>query len=209
MRIGGFLRQSLIDWEGMIAAVIFTKGCNFRCGYCHNPSLVLPDLFEETDDIEIEEIMSYLSSRKQWIDGVVISGGEPTINPDLPDILKSIRKNGHLIKLDTNGNCPVMLSDLISERLVDFVAMDIKTRLLFSEYNQITNCHDIRLIEKVSESINILRKSGIQYQFRTTVIPGVHSNEIIQHLKEEFKNDPWVLNQYRHGNTVDSTTPLA
>ncbi len=88
MRIGGFLKHSLIDWEGMITAVIFTRGCNFRCGYCHNPSLVLPGLFNETEDIETEEIFSYLNIRKQWIDGVVISGGEPTVHPDLPEFIR-------------------------------------------------------------------------------------------------------------------------
>lgn len=208
MRIGGFLKQSLIDWEGMITAVIFTKGCNFRCGYCHNPSLVLPELFNETTDIEIEEILTYLNSRKKWIDGVVISGGEPTIHSDSPYLIKAIRQDGYLIKLDTNGSNPSMIEGLISERLVDFVAMDIKTVLLPAEYARITNCPDTCLIEKVVKSVNILRESGIQYQFRTTLIPMVHTEEIVEDLTKEFKSDPWIQQQYRQGITIDSFTDL-
>jgi pyruvate formate lyase activating enzyme len=208
MRIGGFLKQSLIDWEGMIAAVIFTKGCNFRCGYCHNPSLVLPDFYKETEETEIEEILSYLSTHKNWIDGVVISGGEPTIHSDLPNLIKAIRQAGYSIKLDTNGSNPLMIEGLISGHLVDFVAMDIKTVLQPAEYARITNCQDTCLIEKIVKSVNILRESRIQYQFRTTLVPTVHTEEIVEYLKKKFKSDPWIQQQYRQGITIDSFTDL-
>lgn len=203
MRIGGFLKHSLIDWEGMITAVIFTRGCNFRCGYCHNPSLVLPGLFNETEDIESEEILSYLNIRKQWIDGVVISGGEPTVHPDLPEFIKLVRNAGYRIKLDTNGSNPVMLKELVSAGLVDFVAMDIKTLLKSSAYYEITGSSSLRLIQRISESVSILRTSGVQYQFRTTLVPGFHTEEIVEQLKKEFKGDPLVLQQFREGVTIE------
>jgi len=208
MRIGGFQKQSLIDWEGMITAVIFTRGCNFRCGYCHNPSLVLPGLFNETTDIEIEEILTYLNSRKKWIDGVVISGGEPTIHPDLLYFIKIIRELGFKIKLDTNGTNPSMLQSIISQKLVDFIAMDIKTIIQPVEYAEITNCSDPSVTNKIRESVLLLRRSGIQYQFRTTLIPMVHTEEIVEDLTKEFKSDPWIQQQYRRGITIDSFTDL-
>ncbi len=204
MRIGGFLKQSLIDWEGMITAVIFTKGCNFRCGYCHNPSLVLPGLFNETSDIEIEEILSYLNTRKKWIDGVVISGGEPTIHPDLLYFIKIIRELGFKIKLDTNGTNPSMLKSIISQKVVDCIAMDIKTIIQPVEYAEITNCSDPSVTKKIRESVLLLRRSGIQFQFRTTLIPQIHSEEIVEHLRKEFKSDPWIHQKYRQGFTIDS-----
>lgn len=204
MKIGGFLKQSLIDWEGMIAAVIFMKGCNFRCGYCHNPSLVLPDLFEETDDIGIEEILSYLNSHKQWLDGVVVTGGEPTINPDLPDLLWQIRQIGYLIKLDTNGSNPEMIKQLLKEGLLEYVAMDIKTVIDFNEYREITNFKDPSIIRKLRETISILRSSGIKHQFRTTEIQQYHSNQVINKLAEEFGKDPYIRQTFRDGLTINN-----
>ena len=116
MRIASLQKQSFIDWEGKTAAVIFTKGCNFRCGYCHNPSLVLPHLLDRTPDLSEKEIMGYLLSRKNWLDGVVITGGEPTIQPDLPTFMAAVKEAGFAIKLDTNGTNPDMLNELIKNK---------------------------------------------------------------------------------------------
>ncbi|HZJ73928.1 MAG TPA: anaerobic ribonucleoside-triphosphate reductase activating protein, partial [Perlabentimonas sp.] len=129
MRIGGFVKQSFIDWEGKITSVIFTKGCNFRCGFCHNPSLVLPKLIEQTPDIEVAAITEHLRKRKQWLDGVVITGGEPTLHNDLSTFIKTIKELGYPVKLDTNGSNPTLLKKLIADNSVDYVAMDIKTTL--------------------------------------------------------------------------------
>ncbi|NJO88455.1 MAG: anaerobic ribonucleoside-triphosphate reductase activating protein [Chloroflexia bacterium] len=126
MRIGGFVKQSLIDYPGKIAAVVFTQGCNFRCGYCHNPQLVLPNLFIERFDLAPLNIISYLEQHRNWLDGVVVTGGEPTIHKDLPLFLKEIKKLGYAIKLDTNGTNPHLLEQIIKNKLADYIAMDIK-----------------------------------------------------------------------------------
>jgi pyruvate formate lyase activating enzyme len=129
MKIAGLIKQSYIDYPGKMAAVVFTQGCNFRCGYCHNPSLVLPRLFHHNKLVAVSDVLIHLENRKDWLDGVVITGGEPTIHGDLPDFLRQIKSLGYLVKLDTNGSNPLMLEKVIKENLVDFIAMDIKTLL--------------------------------------------------------------------------------
>ena len=203
MRIGALQKQSFIDWQGKIVAVIFTKGCNFRCGYCHNPSLVLPKLINQTPDISEEEILSYLKRRKGWLDGVVITGGEPTIHTDLGHLLREIKQIGYAIKLDSNGTNPQALQALIDKKLIDFIAMDIKTIVEIKNYAEITNCKEPALIEKIERSIQIIKASGIQYQFRTTVIPLFHSKEIVAHLEKRFKDDNYAIQQFRQGDIID------
>jgi len=204
MRIGGFIKQSLIDWEGMIAAVIFTKGCNFRCGYCHNPSLVLPELMNKTLDIQEETVLSYLRNRVNWLDGVVISGGEPTIHIDLPEFLYKVMQIGLPIKLDTNGTNPQMIKRLIDNKLINYISMDIKTIIMAEEYQRITNCNDPESIERINESINLLRSSSIQYQFRTTALPHLHTEEFLVNLRNIFINDSYIIQKFRKGMTIDS-----
>lgn len=203
MRIGGIVHNSLSDWEGKVVSVIFTKGCNFRCGYCHNPFLVLPELMSVMEDITVDDVLSILEERRTWIDGVVVSGGEPTIHPDLPDFLSRLKAMGLTIKLDTNGSNPEMLSCLTGKSLVDFVAMDIKTVTEVSEYVKITGCLMPGITDLVKESVSLLRNSGIQYQFRTTVIPGFHTDGNIARLKHEFRDDPYLSQQFRAGDTVN------
>jgi pyruvate formate lyase activating enzyme len=202
MRIGGFVRNSMVDWEGKVVSVVFTKGCNFRCGYCHNPSLVIPDLLRNTEDIPVNEVLSSLGERRGWIDGVVVTGGEPTIHNDLPDFLSAIKETGLLVKLDTNGTNPRLLDYLIEHRLTDFVAMDIKTLIEDGEYAIISGGHDHGLAGRIKESVELLRRSGIQYQFRTTIIPGYHTDEIIRMLDKEFETDPYIKQPFREGENV-------
>ncbi len=116
MKIGGFQKFSLIDYPGKIAAVIFTQGCNFRCPYCHNPELVLPELFEK--EIPFKEIMEFLKFRKEKLDGVVVTGGEPTLQADLSEVIRDIKNLGYSIKLDTNGTNPEVIKELIDEKLL-------------------------------------------------------------------------------------------
>ncbi len=202
MRIASLQKQSFIDWEGKTVAIIFTKGCNFRCGYCHNPSLALPHLLNSTPDISEKVFFEYLQNRKKWLDGVVITGGEPTIHADLPEFMASIKKMGFQIKLDTNGTNPSMLKHMIRNNLVDFIAMDIKTVLNEDKYNEIVNINGDRIINKISSSIQILRNENICYQFRTTIIPDLHTLEIKNRLAEQFRTDNYVLQEYRHGVTI-------
>jgi len=204
MRIGALVKQSFIDWEGKIVAVIFTKGCNFRCGYCHNPELVLPELFNRSSDISEKEIFDFLKSKQSWLDGVVITGGEPTLHPDLEDFIRLIKAINFSVKLDTNGTNPSILKKLIQENLVDYVAMDIKNVLEHDQYNKVANCNYTDLVNRILQSIEILKKSSIGYQLRTTVIPEIHTKEIIDRLKSEFSYCNYRLQEYREGVTVDS-----
>ena len=198
MRIGGFVKQSLIDWEGVLAAVIFTMWCNFRCGYCHNPTLVLPLLLNHREDLNEKEIWDYLSLRRNWLEGVVVTGGEPTMQPDLADFLQGIKVLGYRVKLDTNGTRPDLLKELMARKLIDAVAMDVKHLPQLDYYARITPNITPEGMERICRSIALLRQSGIEYQFRTTIVPGIHSPEEQQELESLFATDPYVVHPFRH-----------
>ncbi|ALO17350.1 tRNA-modifying enzyme [Salinivirga cyanobacteriivorans] len=202
LKIGGFTKQSFIDWKGRTCAVVFTKGCNFRCSYCHNPSLVLKNQIKKMPDIDPDEILDYLKSRKDWLDGVVVTGGEPTLHIGLPEFLCKIKSLGLAVKLDTNGSNPCLLKELIAHELVDYVAMDIKTCLKKEAYNEITNCSDQNLIEKIQQSLEVLRSSGIDYQLRTTALPGHHTEAVMNELKQQFGGEHYVVQKFREGDVL-------
>lgn len=174
MKIGGLQKFSLIDYPGKIAAIVFTQGCNFRCPYCYNPELVDPARFREP--LDESEIFSFLTARKGKLDGVVITGGEPTLQPDLQDFIRRVRDLGFCVKLDTNGSNPEVLQDLIARGVLDYIAMDIKAPLAGrkgdpeSAYASVTRSSvkdsDIR------RSIELILTSGIDHEFRTTVTGG-------------------------------------
>lgn len=196
MRIGGFVRQSLIDWDGKITAVIFTRGCNFRCGYCHNPLLVIPELYRNETDISPKMVIKFLQSRTGWLDGVVISGGEPTIQPDLSDFIQQIKNLGLAVKLDTNGTHPKLLRQLIDKQLIDFVAMDIKMLLNAENYEKVTGINNKNLFLRVQESVELLKTGKIPYQFRTTLLPDIHTHDVIQQMKADFEGHPLLLQSF-------------
>ncbi|MDO5437408.1 MAG: anaerobic ribonucleoside-triphosphate reductase activating protein [bacterium] len=179
MLIGGFQKSSLIDFKGRIAAVVFTQGCNFSCPYCHNPELVISMLSRPYSK---EEIFSFLKTRINKLDGVVISGGEPTIHKDLPEFIKEIKNMGFEVKLDTNGTNPLMLKRLLDEKLLDYIAMDIKTSLL--DYSRLIR-REVK-IENIKNSMEIIVKSGIEYEFRTTVVKGLLGADNFIKINEEF-----------------------
>ncbi|MEN6490430.1 MAG: anaerobic ribonucleoside-triphosphate reductase activating protein [Rectinema sp.] len=163
MLIGGLQRCSLVDYPGHLCAVIFTQGCNFRCPYCHNPQLVDPARFEAP--LDEEKVFNFLRSRIGRLRGVVVSGGEPLLNDDLPEFLDRIGQMGYLVKLDTNGSFPDRLSAIVSAGLVDFIAMDVKAP--FGRYGELAGVPvDVGAIQ---ESIRIIRNSGTEYLFRTTL----------------------------------------
>lgn len=178
MRIGGLQRFSLIDYPGKVACIIFTQGCNFRCGYCHNPGLVIPEQF--CPAISEEQVFSFLKSRQDYLQGVVISGGEPTIQGDLIAFLDKIKRLGYLIKLDTNGSQPYRLKLLIHLQLVNYIAMDVKTSL--HRYKEtIGTSLDV---ERIRESIDLIIYSGIQHEFRTTVVKPFCSQEDLCEMRQ-------------------------
>ncbi len=162
MKIGGLLKFTLIDFPGRPAAMIFTQGCNFRCRYCHNPELVYPHMFSEP--VAEEEIDAFLKRRQGTLEGIVVSGGEPTIFDDLPQFLAKIKSYGYAIKLDTNGTRPDMIKELLDKKLVDFIAMDLKAPL--EKYALITGVQANPAI--LQKSMDLIRQAGIGYEFRTT-----------------------------------------
>jgi pyruvate formate lyase activating enzyme len=169
--IKGFLETSFIDWPGRSCAVIFLGGCNFRCPFCHNHPLVLQP--GELLSHELETVLLRLRPLKQWLGGVCVSGGEPTLSPGLPALLARLRAEGFAIKLDTNGSQPEVLATLLDAGLLDMVAMDVKAPLEQELYDR---CCGVRVeLSRISTSISLIRESGIAHQFRMTVVPELHT----------------------------------
>lgn len=182
MNICGFEKFSLVDYDNYVTCTVFTKGCNFVCPFCHNSSLVLKEKFAE--NIPEEDVFSYLKKRKGMVDAVCISGGEPTLQPDLKEFIKKVKKMGFKVKLDSNGTKPELLKELIDEKLVDYIAMDIKNSL--GKYAQTVGLNTIDLTP-ITKSINLLKKSNIDYEFRTTLINEFHTKNDIEKIAELVK----------------------
>lgn len=201
MIIGGLEKMTLIDYPGQIAAIVFTKGCNFRCHFCYNPLLVWPD--RETDEKKYEktyppvsedEFFLFLENRRGKLDGIVITGGEPTMHRDLPDFIKKIRAFGYKIKLDTNGTNPEALKNLLAENLLDYIAMDFKAPL--DKYDEVVgvkvNCQDLE------KSVKMIVESGLPHEFRTTVVPGLHELADFAKMGEVISGaDAWYLQKFK------------
>lgn len=179
MKIGALQKFSLIDYPNEICAIIFTVGCNFRCPYCHNPELVTGS----TNGIEEKELFEFLKKRTGRLTAVSITGGEPTIHKDLPVVIKKIKELGYKVKLDTNGTNPDAIDELIGFSLIDYIAMDIKAP--FEKYDRVTNvkCK----IDDIRRSIDIIKKSNINYEFRTTVVEGLLSKEDVLKIAKSIK----------------------
>ncbi len=169
MKIHGFQKLTLLDYPGKVACTLFTGGCNFRCPFCQNAGLVLAP--EQEPLIDNEEIISVLEKRQGILDGVCVTGGEPTLNDDLPDFLRTVKKLGYLVKLDTNGYRPKVLKYLAKEGLVDYVAMDIKN--CPEKYAQTAGLKSLD-VEKIRESAGFLMSGSLEYEFRTTVCRELH-----------------------------------
>ncbi len=198
MRIKGLEKSSLIDYPGKVSAVVFLGGCNFRCGFCHNRELVIGQ--DKLHTIPEREVLDFFKERKRWLDGVVVTGGEPAIHKELPEFLMKVRGLGYPVKLDTNGTNPGMLKELIEKGLVDFVAMDIKGPL--ARYDSICGMPvDTRNID---DSIRLIISSGIGHEFRSTVLPSLHSREDVEEMARMVKGArKFYLQQFRPRNTLD------
>jgi len=171
--IKGFLETSFVDWPGKVVSVLFLPGCNFRCPFCHNHQLVLNPGGHE--DIPLRYVMARLAELKGWVDGVCITGGEPTIHPRLPSFMAEIKGAGLLVKLDTNGSNPHVLRSLVERGLVDCVAMDVKAPLDKASYDRAAGVSTD--LENIQDSICFLKKGTVEYYFRTTVVPALHKEE--------------------------------
>ncbi len=199
MDIRGFIETSLLDWDGKISSVVFLSGCNMRCAFCHNYPLVFEP--EKLKKFELDHINKYLIEHKNWVDGVVISGGEPTIYKELESLIKGFKDMGLAVKLDTNGTNPGMLKDLISKKLLDYIAMDVKGPLN-EKYSKIAGCKID--LDAILESIKTIKGSGVDYEFRTTVVPGQLDVDDIAALARNISGaKKFILQQFEPANARD------
>ena len=206
MKIYGIEKLTLVDFDAHCSCILFTGACNFCCPFCQNSALVVDQLPDPIDENEIEE---YLKARTNVLYGVVISGGEPTINNGLPDYIRHIKSSyGYKIKLDTNGSNPEMLKQLVEEGLVDYVAMDIKNSL--DDYDLAIGIENYDT-SKVKESIDYLKEGHVDYEFRTTLVYELHSKKNIEEIAELLKGAKRYFLQHfedRGGNICDSLTAI-
>ena len=218
MIIGGLQKFSLLDYPEQLAAIVFTQGCNYRCQYCYNPMLVRPDVQDkfknrasasnEVGDqngrpqfsphvkaIFEDDFFVFLKSRQNKLDAVVITGGEPTLHEDLPQFIKKIKQLGYRVKLDTNGTNPQMMAKLIKEKLVDYIAMDIKGSP--QKYESIIGVKPD--LAKIKKSIKIIKESNLPYEFRTTIVPGLIEVSDIKAIGGLIKGgQKWFLQQFKN-----------
>lgn len=200
MRIVGLMKTTLLDYPGKVASTIFTGGCNFRCPYCHNGDLVLNHTTMEP--YSEEEIFSHLNKRKNTLNGVCITGGEPTLQSELPEFIRKVKTLNLLVKLDTNGTNPAMLSSLLNEGLLDYVAMDIKH--CKSKYNDVA-CMNPLDLQSIEDSVEILKNSSIDYEFRTTVTRELHKMEDFQEIGKWIEGSKaYYLQPYKESEQVIS-----
>lgn len=209
--IDGFDKLTLLNYPDKVACTIFTKGCNFKCPFCHNSSLISLD--KEND--KYKEVISYLNKRKGILDGVCITGGEPLIHKSIKDLIKEIKEMGFLVKLDTNGSNPLMLKELIDEKLIDYVAMDIKNT--FDKYEMTIGCKTN--IDNIKMSIDVIESSNIDYEFRTTIVKELHTFDDIKSIVnmldkkskyyiQNFRNSDGVLNKKLNGFKIEELENL-
>src|SRR5574344_2110557 len=208
MKIAGMEKITLLDYPEKVACIIFTRGCNFKCPFCQNSDLIN---CQTVGDISEEDVFKYLEKRKNILDGVVISGGEPTLQPNLKKFIKRVKELGLLVKLDSNGFRPDILEDLINNNLIDYVAMHIKNSL--NKYGMTCGIKDINT-QNILKSIAIIKMSNIDHEFRTTIIKEHHEIKDIEDIikiigknskyyLQNFKNSEYVLDKTLHGFSDD------
>lgn len=200
MLFGGLQKTTLVDYPGKVAATVFTLGCNFRCPYCHNPELVLPTLIKKQPKIGEKEVLNFLKSRQNLLEGLCITGGEPTLHSDLIDFIRKVKDLGFLVKLDTNGSFPEVINNLIGQKLIDYIAMDIKAPR--HKYNIFTETDkDIKNVEK---SVELLKQNKVDYEFRTTLAPDILEEQDIMDIVEWIKPAPrFFLQRFENNKVLD------
>ncbi len=200
--IKGFNPHTFIDWEGKIACVVYLPGCNFKCPFCHSSALVIAP--ESLDTVDFGYIKKFFREKRDWMDGVVIAGGEPTLYENLPSLLTDIKSAGLLTKLDTNGTNPRVLKRLIDEKLLDYVAMDVKAPLDTRMYSNIT-ASDVD-VAVIKQSIDLLVSADIDYEFRTTVVPCFLQRKDILSIAKTIKGaQRYVLQQFSPKDTLEES----
>lgn len=197
MKIAGLQKNSFVDYRGKLAAVVFTAGCNLNCYYCHNRPIIDRDyggkLYSQDD------VLLLLKERRRFLDGVVVSGGEPTLQPDLEEFMQKVKELGYPLKLDTNGTNPHVLKRLIGLKLADYIAMDIKAPL--HRYNEI--CGTAVNTRKIEESISLLMEGRVEYEFRTTAAPELSQADVLEIARMIRGADLYVLQQFKRPPAED------
>ncbi|MGE3279134.1 MAG: anaerobic ribonucleoside-triphosphate reductase activating protein [Candidatus Altimarinota bacterium] len=197
MIIAGLQKLTLLDYPGKIAAIVFTQGCNFACGYCHNPTMI-PVIDEQKPELHQKNILKFFRSRRGLLDGIVVSGGEPTLQKGLLDFLEKVKEMDFLIKLDTNGSNPEKLRQVIKRGLVDYLALDVKATK--QKYRDLVK-NDAA--NKVLETISLIKNSGVDYEFRSTILPHCHDEQDIREMGEMIKGcKRWYLQSFRATKTL-------
>lgn len=206
MKLGGLQKLTLLDFPGKVACTVFTIGCNFKCAFCHNASLVT----RPVPELPQEEFFSFLKKRQGLLDGVCVTGGEPLLHSDVEDFIKEIRSLGYMVKLDTNGYFPEKLSKILSAGLVDYVAMDIKNSL--EKYPLTTGiglepAQAEKLVTNIKESVEILKNGKVSFEFRTTVVKQLHTEEDFENIGKWLGNvDKYFLQNFvDSGDLIDKT----
>lgn len=205
MNISGIQKLTLLDFPGKLACTVFTSGCNFRCPFCHNASLVLPGM---SDHIDEQEVFSFLKKREGILEGVCITGGEPCLQPDLETFIRKVRDIGFAVKLDTNGSFPEKLSSLLEKGLLDYVAMDIKTSK--ERYSEVCGVQNERLFENVQKSVEILKSSSVPHEFRTTTARELQTKEDFEKIGRWLSGEKrYFIQQYEASGELvgDEMTP--
>lgn len=209
MIIAGYQKLTLLDYPGKLATTVFAVGCSFRCPFCHNPELVVGTGVEPISASAEKEFFAFLRKRKGKLEGVCITGGEPTIQPDIIEFIAKIRKMGFFVKLDTNGTRPDVLKKVIDEKLVDYIAMDIKNKpkkyLATAGYGKLAGrAYGIAVLERVKLSVDLIMNSRIPYEFRTTAVPGIHTEKDFLSIAKWIKGAPsYWLQRYQETKILD------
>lgn len=199
MNIQGFQKLTLLDYPGRVACTVFTGGCNLRCPFCHNAPLVLAPAAQRSME---DEVMAYLQKRRGLLDGVCVTGGEPLLQPELPRFLSAVRAMGYLIKLDTNGTRPAVLKALLVAGLADYVAMDIKAG---PDHYALAAGTDVDLAA-VRESVNLISGSGVEHEFRTTVVRGIHTQADFEAIGQWLQGEErYFLQPFRDSGDILGT----
>ncbi len=203
MLIKGLQKTTLIDYPGKVACTVFLGGCNFRCPWCYSAELVIPEKMEDLPDIKEEEFFEFLQRRKGKLDGVVVCGGEPTVQRGLSEFLKRIKEEGFLVKLDTNGSNPDILEELLSKELLDYIAMDIKAPLDDAQYyREVTGGKADT--ESIKKSVDIVMNSGKKYEFRSTLVPDIHTLEKVERMARSIEGaERYFLQRFLPEKTLD------
>ncbi|MFH2027703.1 MAG: anaerobic ribonucleoside-triphosphate reductase activating protein [Nanoarchaeota archaeon] len=197
-QVKGLQKTSLVDFPPYVSCTLFVSRCNFRCGFCHNADLVMDSL----DDIPEDEIFAFLEKRKKVLDGVCISGGEPLLNEDIINLIKNIKKLDYKVKVDTNGTNPDLLKKLIDSKLVDYIAMDIKSSL--DSYDKAAGVKVDK--SKIKASVNILMEDNVDYEFRMTTVPNLHSSEEYSKIGNWLKGaKKFIIQQFRNDKCLDKS----